>query len=176
MLCDAVCLPAAEPWCSCLFTYCLRVLFVKLNFLITANLINHVVQTKQKKQKKQKKTFARNILKWCFDGFLPPQMEDGRFCTLCSNCSHFKRLDNIHFSSLPCCLAAVPSSERWSPVSMCHDVVPPAVEVLAWWIFFFCGSVVLSLISYGHLFVRHSGEIPCAVGCIHLSLWDMACS
>ena len=55
MLCDAVCLPAAEPWCSCLFTYCLRVLFVKLNFLITANLINHVVQTKQKKQKKNKK-------------------------------------------------------------------------------------------------------------------------
>lgn len=140
-------------------------LFVKLNFLITANLINHVVQTN-----KQKKTFARNILKRCFDGFLPPQMEDGRFCTLCwdcSDCSDFKRLDKIHFSSVPCCSATVLFYERWSPVCMRHRVVPPAVGVLAWSIL--CGSVILSLISYGHLFVRHIGETPCAVGCINLS-------
>lgn len=117
-------------------------LFVKLNFLITANLINHVVQTN-----KQKKTFARNILKRCFDGFLPPQMEDGRFCTLCwdcSDCSDFKRLDKIHFSSVPCCSATVLFYERWSPVCNASPCCPSC-----------CGGVgVVDSLRISH-FVSH---------------------
>lgn len=62
----------------------------------------------------------------------------------------------------PCC-----STSAGRLCAMRHRVVPPAVEVLAWSIL--CGSVILSLISYGHLFVRHIGETPCAVGCINLS-------